>query len=192
MAVYRTYECPHCYKCFDFLHHPNNEPPPDFCPLCGASVSGKKKAQKVDRVRSPAKPIRSGGRPGLASKSADGLYRQMEDASEQRMQDAADLLGVDARTLSGMKMTNMKDNMREGDISHMPSPAASIQGSVSNVDGVGVGQMTFQQNEQAQEYARSVGVGPNATAGKQFRNSVVSGHATRASQMARAGQMGKY
>lgn len=195
MAIYRTYECPHCTKCFDFLHHPNDEPPPSFCPLCGSDVSGRKKkkqATKVDRIRSPAKPIPSGGRPGVASQSADGLYRRMESASDQRMQEAADILGVDKSSLSDMKMTNMRDNLRPGDTSHhAPTPAASIMGGVANVDGVSVGQMSFQQNAQAVEYARSVSVGPEAATGKQFRDRLVSGHQMRANQIARAGQLNK-
>lgn len=190
MAIYRTYECPHCLKCFDFLHHPNDEPPPSFCPLCGADVSGKKKKRvvKVDRIRSPSKPISSGGRPGVASQSVDGLYRHMESSSESRMQEAADMLGVDKASLSGMRLTNMRDNLRAGDMSNMPSNTPS---SATQIIGAPEGNMTFQQNTQAVKYARSVTVGPEASTGKQFRNSVVSGHQMRQHQVARAGQLNK-
>lgn len=194
MAVYRTYECPSCFKCFDYLHHPNDEPPPNFCPLCGADVSGrkKKKMKNVDRMRSPRPPVhKSGGRPGIASKSVDMVYRGMENAAESRIQDAADILGVDRSTLNSMKFTNMRDNARMGEQSNIPASAAQIMGAPTIVPGVQVGQMQFQQNQQAVEYAKDVGKGPDARAGKVFRDGVVSGHQMRAAQVARAGQLNK-
>ncbi len=200
MAVYRTYECPACKKNFDFLHHPNDEPPPNFCPLCGADVSGKKKQRmrKAERVLSPGLSERIKHAPSVrrtASKSADAVYRGMENASHDRMKDAAEVLGVDPRTLSNMKFTDMKDNMREGDMaqSTTPTDATKITGSVGNMnlpDSGGTGQNIafnpFQHNAQAAEMVRA---GPRA--GNGARELVNSLHATKGHSVVAAGRINK-
>lgn len=129
MAILRSYKCPDCAGVFEFLHHPQNEPPPSHCPLCGADVSGAKKKRKT---RLEVKITKAPAIKGVASRSVDGLYRGMENAAEQRRQEAAALLGVDVRSLSGMKMTNMKDNLREGDMSYMPAAATKIHGEATD------------------------------------------------------------
>lgn len=200
MAVYRTYECPSCKKNFDFLHHPNDEPPPSFCPLCGADVSGKKKTRmkKADRVLSPGLPERLKKMPNherKVSRSADAVHRGLENAAEDRMRDAAEVLGVDPRTLGNMKMTNMKDNMREGDMaqSSTPTDATKLTGSTGNMnlpDSGGTGQTIafnpFQQNAQAAEMVRT---GPRAgNAGRELVNSL---HARKGNSVVSAGRINK-
>lgn len=199
MAIYRTYECPDCEGVFRHLHHPNDEPPPSHCPLCGAQVSGqkkerKKRLKKADWVRLP------GVKPppyhkAVGRKSVDKLYRQMENAAETRMEDAAEMLGVDKRTLSDMKMTNMKDNLREGDLSFAssaaPSDATKLTGGAVNVEGVQVGQMAFQDRNNAAEYAKTVGQGPHPFAGNKMREMVTSNHNSRAHSVVSRGRMNK-
>lgn len=46
----------------------------------------------------------------------DKLYRDMEKGSETRMQIAAEQVGAPVSEMSAMKMTDMNDNQREGDI----------------------------------------------------------------------------
>lgn len=201
MAVYRTYQCPSCEKYFDFLHHPNDEPPPSFCPLCGADVSGKKtrrRIKQVDGLLSPGLSDRVKKLPSherKVSKSADMVYRGMENASDQRMKDAADVLGVHPSTLSNMKLTNMKDNMREGDLaqSAAPAEATKLQGQTGNMtlpDSGGTGQQInfnpFQMNSQAAEMTRS---GPRA--GNSAREMVNSLHQSRGNRVVAAGRMNK-
>lgn len=141
MAIYRTYNCPDCNGVFDFLHHPNDEPPPSYCPLCGSYVGPEKKRKKkrlnqVARIMSPNRRgiVRSGEtstRAKLMNRSGEQVYRQMESSSEQRMQQAANMLGVDTKTLTHMKTTNMKDNVRVGETSYIPpstTPASQIRG----------------------------------------------------------------
>lgn len=92
--------------------------------------------KQVDSLQSPDAANaarRIGVRTGIATQSVDGLYRGMEDASAGRAQDAADLLGVDVRSLNHMKMTNMKDNLRAGEMSHIPAAAAKIQGTMTDI-----------------------------------------------------------
>lgn len=129
MAIMRTYICPDCQGQFDFLHHPNDEPPPSHCPLCGADVSGKEKKQKTRRLK---RAVTAPAIKTVVSKSADQVYRQLETASQTRQEQAAQMLGVDARTLGSMKMTNMKDNLRVGEMSNIPAPAAKIAGNVND------------------------------------------------------------
>lgn len=198
MAIYRTYQCPSCAKMFDFLHHPNDEPPPDFCPLCGTNVSGKDQPIKVDGLNSPGlservkKLPRSGAR---KSKSVDFVYRGMENASRDRMSEAASLLGCDPKSLSAMQMTDMKDSLREGDLSgqsHTPTPATEIRGEAPtfNIGGPQPLQ-AFQGGAQGAEYAKSVGAGPSPFAGNKIREMVTSTHQARSHSVMRAGQMNK-
>lgn len=195
MAVYRTYECPSCTKTFDFLHHPNDEPPPDFCPLCGANVSGK----KADRVRSPglSERVKRLPRTGMQkSKSVNMVYDGMVNATNDRMADAASLLGCDVRSLSAMKMTDMKDGLRAGDFSgqsHVPSKATELMGSAPTFSLPGAPQplQAFQGGTQGSEYAKTVGTGPSPFAGNKAREMIASGHAMRSQSVARAGQLNK-
>ncbi len=121
MAILRSYRCPECEGVFEFLHHPSDEPPPSHCPLCGKDVSKKKKTRLASQINKPPS-IKT-----VVSKSADSVYRSLETSAETRRQEAAALLGVDPSKLNGMKTTNMKDNMRIGDMSHVP--ASPVQGS---------------------------------------------------------------
>ena len=200
MAVYRTYECPSCTKTFDFLHHPNDEPPPSFCPLCGTDVSGKKKkskAKKVDRVNSPGLSERVKRMPSVrrtASRSADAVYRGMENATNARIQAAAETLGVDTGSLNAMKMTDMKDNLREGDMAQSTSAADATQltGSApmaGNTAGGTVSGVGFNQN--ASEYARSTGTGPSPYAGNAAREMVNSLHSAKGNSVVSAGRINK-
>lgn len=197
MAFYRTYECPSCTKCFDFLHHPNDEPPPSFCPLCGADVSGKKKMKKVDDVNSPGIRERIKHLPSherKISRSVDAVYRGMQNAAEDRIQDAADVLGVNRSDLSGMKFNDMKDNMREGEMAQSTSLADATQltGSApiaTQAGGGAVNGLGFNNN--ASEYAKSTGSGSVPYAGNKARELVNSLHQTKGSRVVSAGRINK-
>lgn len=83
---------------------------PDCCPGCGYEYD----PPPGDNIISmPA--IRS-----AVAKSVDGVYRDMERASEARVQQAADVLGVPASEMSGLKVTNLRDNTREGEMAAVP------------------------------------------------------------------------
>ena len=195
MAIYRTYQCPECMKNFDFLHHPNDEPPPSFCPICGADVSGKgKKKKRVSprtRFDSPAKPISI---PRGAAKNVDGVYRGMENATEQRMIDAAEVLGVDPKSLSAMKMTNMKDNLRDGDLSQSTtaSSATQLTGSApiaADANGGAIRGLGFNPN--ASEYAKTTSSGAVPYAGNNAREMINSLHSAKGGRVVAAGRLNK-
>lgn len=106
MARIRTYRCPSCEGQFDFMHHPTSEPPPRFCPLCGYDTEGD--APLASGITAPhiQKSI---------SRAGDATYRQMEGQAEERMDMAAQMTGLDRSEFSDLKITDIKDNLREGD-----------------------------------------------------------------------------
>lgn len=187
--AYKTYQCPDCEGTFRFFHHPADEPPPSFCPLCGADVSGKKKKRRLKRGEWGALPDKKPpGHRSVVSKSVDSVYRGMEAASEERIRQAAELLGEDPRNLSAMKMTNMKDNLREGDFSAMQSTTPS---TATQITGTPMGQVNFQDKTAAVEFAKSVGQGVHPYAGNKAREMVGSAHQMRAQRLVSAGRLNK-
>lgn len=51
-----------------------------------------------------------------ARKGPDTLFRQMEAGAEHRIEMASEQFGIPKADLSGLKMTDMRDGLREGDI----------------------------------------------------------------------------
>lgn len=175
MPVMRTYQCPDCTGTFDHLHMRSTDEPPNFCPLCGSSMT--------DAVPSPARVNIATN----AGKSGDQVYRAMEDGSAQRAQMAADHLGVDVSEMSAMKTTDMKDNMREGD-----TAAVSANNAVSQVMDQTKGITGMQSASAGAEYAAAAHTGSFAHAGEKARQSLTQAHQQRAHKIVQAGQMGKY
>ena len=89
--------CPDCGGTFRW---PGEDDLPNHCPLCAAYVGGD-----PDFV-----PTRM-NIGTVKGRAADITYRQMEDASIAR---------AEASGNPADKMTNMKDNLREGDTAAMP------------------------------------------------------------------------
>ena len=56
----------------------------------------------------------------VAGTMLDKVYRAEEAASEKRAEQAAEMAGVPVSEMSGLKITNMRDNMREGDVAAIP------------------------------------------------------------------------
>ncbi|MDE2020845.1 MAG: hypothetical protein KGJ13_10960, partial [Patescibacteria group bacterium] len=202
------FECSACNQIFPYAYREGESPYPDMCPLCGAAVShvqfmGKKRHQRVnkgtgERLRERANPAgKVALNFGIVSKSADQVYRQMEDASVRRQREAAELLGVHPSKLPEMKMTNMKDNHKAGEISYMPSSATKLQGSVVRMmptasDGVATagnfggaqGQMVI-PGQPPVSFSRPGAPVPEMQA---ITGAVVGGHSMRAAATAAAGK----
>lgn len=113
MPVTRTLVCPDCSKTFSWLFMARDESDaPDFCPRCGNLQS--------EQLQSLPSTFSIGTAKG---KAADATYRQIEAASEVRAAAAGD---------PAMKITNMKDNLREGDVAAMaPQPSREYQDQVA-------------------------------------------------------------
>lgn len=93
---------------------------PSHCPLCGVDM-----ALPDDNVISmPA--LRS-----AVTGVHDKLYRDMERGSEHRVHLASEALGVPASELSYLKITNMRDNTREGEIGAIED--ASVKQAARNL-----------------------------------------------------------
>lgn len=95
-------QCEHCDAKFEWPH----ANPPDECPICGAYVGDEGKDPIAIPFISSAK-----------NRSADSVYKAMERSTEHHANVAAEMAGVPASEMSAMKLTNMQDNLREGDIS---------------------------------------------------------------------------
>lgn len=95
--------CPDCRKAFPWKPTAGM---PEQCPLCDVRI-GNDRAD--DDVVMPF--IRS-----AKTTNNDKLYRDLEKGSETRAELAAQQLGVPVSDMLAMKMTDMNDSQREGDI----------------------------------------------------------------------------
>lgn len=102
--------CPKCRKAFPWK--PTDAMPTD-CPLCWESISEER---ADDDIVMPF--IRS-----AKTDRTDKLYRDMEAGSEQRAVLGAQAAGCSVQDMAGLKMTDMKDNQREGDIAAVLTPS---------------------------------------------------------------------
>jgi len=78
---------------------------PRFCPLCGQSM-GEERDGGI-------------GVPAILSaktRATDKVYRDIERGSEKRVELAAQTVGAEASDMAALKITDLRDNMREGDI----------------------------------------------------------------------------
>jgi hypothetical protein len=176
MAFFRHYECPDCAGTFRFLHHPADEPPPNFCPLCGSSMTAEPAFVPV--APHIAKTI---------SKTADGVYRQMEQASVANMEAAAELGGGDTSDYAALKITDLPDYLRLGDTAAKmrDNPVAQHMTATGQGGFQGVNGMTGQQ------LAANTGSGLFPHAGEATRQGLVMGHHTRARVIETAGRIAR-
>jgi hypothetical protein len=100
--------CPHCKTKFRWLAQ--TDAYPKDCPECGEYVGHDRADDDVVVPNILA----------FSTRCQDGVYKAMEKASEERVYQAAEMAGCDASEMSSLKITNMRDNMREGDIAAIP------------------------------------------------------------------------
>jgi hypothetical protein len=97
-----------CRDCGHKIPMPNGAWP-DSCPNCQKDQS----LPDTDGIVCPAFLSRE-------TKNNDKVYRDMEAASIVRAEMAAEAAGVPVSEMSHLKITNMRDNTREGEIAAMP------------------------------------------------------------------------
>lgn len=176
MPRYQAYECPDCLGKFRFMHHPVDEPPPNFCPICGSNMT--------------AEPMFVPLAPHIArtiGKTADNVYRQMEDASRANMEAAAEIAGGDVSDYDAMKITDMADYLRPGDV------AAKMRENPVAQHMANTGQGGFQpvNGMTGQQLAAGTTQGVFPHQGEATRLDLVGGHQSRARQVEAAGRLAR-
>lgn len=143
-------KCPSCRG--SFAWNPR-EGMPDLCALCGEKV-GHDTADDI--VFCPA--IRTNAK----TRSVDEVYRQMEAGSITRAQIAAEMTGAPVSEMSDLKITNMRDNQRQGDmaVSLPANPVSELMAAAPN---------TYGFSGAGQAYGGAVSSGPLPNRGAQMR-----------------------
>ena len=142
-----VYQCPDCNGRFNHIHDPSDSPPPDTCPLCHYDATPLEQQLPMPRLSS------------ARARSVDGHYRAMEEASDHRAT-LAQGMGLSEAEAAGLRMTNMKDGLREGE-----SAEITVNNEVSRQVEAAPSVWGFQQ-AQGVGYSNSVSQGafPNAGA----------------------------
>jgi hypothetical protein len=176
----QTYRCPDCDGVFRYFHHPDNEPPPNFCPLCGSNMSDQPEFAFMPSAPHLAKSI---------GKTADRVYRQVEESSVANAEMVAEMTGESASDVAtAMKVTNLADYLRPGDI------AAKMANNEVAKHMRATGQGGFQPalGMTGQDYAKATGQGLFPHAGDAMRQDIASTHQQRAHVVQRLGQLGRH
>jgi hypothetical protein len=107
---------------------------PDFCPLCGERIGIEDRGD--NGVVMPF--IRS-----AKMTANDKVYRDIEKGSEARVGYAAEVAGATREDMAALKITDMRDNMRAGDIA-----AKEADGAMERLQKMTPMQVGFQANGQ--------------------------------------------
>jgi hypothetical protein len=89
----------------------------------------------------------------------DKVYRDIEAGSEQRVERAAELTGATKDEMSSLKITNMNDNMRAGDMAAQDASEAMKRLQASSPTPIG-----FQSN--GAEFSKGIAQGAVALNGQ--------------------------
>lgn len=171
MAIQRHIRCPECGGTFWQQVEKRSAPPPEECPLChntGTQTEAalvwlsKEKRQRDERTVAMADEGRGPGYNAdarLQLRSEEQVFRAMEAGSIVRAEAAASELNVPVSEMSNLKITDLKDNVKPGEISaKLPLSQAGL------VMQEQARQMSFSQGSNAAEYARAGGTIVNGKA----------------------------
>jgi len=168
MAKLRTYNCPECGGQFSHLHHPSTDTaPPRFCPLCGYDTQSEERAAEF----SPAITAPMIGT--NKAKAGDATYRMMEAEAQSRIEAAAEMTGQPESDFADMKITDLKDNLREGDTAAVAMPANDVTRRMAEMQARGM-PVGFAGGE---AYAQTTGQGPEPYAGLRTSQMLRRAHA---------------
>lgn len=147
-----SFLCPECSNIFKTIQD-REDPPPRFCPHCAFDSQGGEPMAESVAMPHIGRPIR-----GIV----DNQYRAMEQGSIDRANMAMEEFGLDTAAANELKLTNMKDGLREGDTSFIP-----VNNEVSRaLDAAPPGQFGFSGGAaQGLGYSASVPTGPLPNAG---------------------------
>lgn len=144
---------------------------PKFCPECGSSTA----LPERDTVVAPliANP---------KHKSADMTYRQLEESSAIRAQEAADMAGVPVAEMSDLKVTNLKDNVKPGEVAAITTLTPTQQAMKEAAEKASASVMT------AMGYAQSAHQGSVPYAGASALGHLRTHHGTEGAAVIARGQ----
>jgi hypothetical protein len=147
MGRLRTYDCSDCTGRFEIFCHRQDDPAPDYCPLCGSPT--------LARAGGLATPSLAKGAAG----PVDNIYKAMEEGAQFRAQ-KAEAMGASAAEAAGLKITDMRDNLRAGDTANIP-----VVNDVTRVMDAVPQHVGHVSQQQALAYAGNVASGPAPRAG---------------------------
>lgn len=148
--------CPDCGVKFK---SPTSEGP-EFCPNKDCGISMRDDEDTVIEISAPF--IRS-----RKTTATDQVYRDIEKTSETRMHLAAEQAGVSASDMAGLKITNMRDNVKPGESYDIPVQNAVTQRmDEMKAKGMPIG---FAGAEM-KEFIAGAKAGPHANAGVRTLN----------------------
>ncbi len=178
MAKTRTYCCPDCDGQFNYMQHPSDAPAaPRFCPLCGFDTEADDDTfTKAITAPHIGKPI---------GKAGDRTYRQMEAQAEERITAAVEMTGQDRADFNDMKITNLQDNLREGDVAAMPMPVNDVTRRMDEMRARGI-PVGF--GADGAGFAEATRTGPSPYAGLAASNMVKQFHQENAASIIASNQ----
>ena len=144
------YQCGECGGKFRWLL---GEPEPLFCPLCSAYVGEDTPPDFVPKAPLIAK---------LGNTVPDKVFRDMEKGSIERADQAHEIGGGDRADYNNLHITNLKDNLKEGEIAAVTPPPNPVQRFMQLNPTAPVG---IQGAATAQGYAAMAHTGPFPYAG---------------------------
>lgn len=146
--------CPECRKAFSW---DPNLAWPSRCPFpsCQAEMGNDRADDDI------VMPFITSSQLAERTNRTDTVFREMEAGSETRAQRAASMLGVPASEMSDLKITNLRDARKPGEIAAVP-----VNNAVSQIIDRGVGGW---QGSNGVEYSAGVQSGAFANAGAKMR-----------------------
>ena len=143
-------KCPECRKVFKYQPLDGH---PRYCPLCKADIGGNDGNDDVISI-----PAFLSAR----AKATDQVYRDLERTSEANMYKAAEMAGCDASDMANMKVTNIRDARKPGEIAAVPV----VNSVTAHMDAMErAGMPTGFNVPNAAELAGQVRSGPHPNAG---------------------------
>lgn len=142
--------CPFCRKAFAW---DADKPFPEECLLCGEEIGIPDRGD--GGVVMPF--IRS-----ARMAATDKTYRDIESGSEERVARAAELTGSTKEDMASLKITNIHDNMKQGDIASME--VAQADAALQRLQASSPIKIGFQPN--GAEFSAGIAQGAVALNGK--------------------------
>lgn len=169
------YQCPECGGKFRWLF---DEPAPLYCPLCSAYVGEEAPAEFTPKAPLIAK---------LGNAVPDKVFRDMERGSIERADQAHEVGGGDRSDYNNLHITDMKDNLREGEVAAVTPPPNPVQRFMMQHPGAG----GVQGAASAQGYAAMAHAGPYPHAGASAVGKIQEVHARIAQSVQARGEQGR-